>query len=314
VIGTGASGIQIIPEVAKVALHTTVFQRTPPYVLPRRDPPFTPEEQQRFATDRAELARVRDELYRTYEGATFFRLGDPTAAIIADLAREHLALIADEDLRAKVTPQYALGCNRVLVSSDYYPALQRADVELVTDEIERVVPNGVVTAGGRVRELDALVLATGFRAGEYLTGIDVTGRDGDRLHDRWSDAPYAYLGMTVSGFPNLFVFYGPNTNQGGNSIILILEAQAAYVRRALAAMERAGLVAVDVRDDVLAEYDRATQDEMARTVWGTGCNSYFTNPAGRVVTQLPHTSAWYARRTEVFDLDEYHCRRARTGA
>lgn len=306
VVGTGASGVQIVPEVAKVASSTTVFQRTPPYVLPRKDPAFTPEEQERFAADPAELARVREELYRMFEDTIAFRADAPMAGVIKQIALEHLERrIDDPDLRARLTPDYELGCNRTLISSDFYRALRAPNVALVTAPITRVVPAGVDTADGCRHELDVLVLATGFRAGEYLHGIEVVGRDGVRLHDVWASAPHAYLGMTVTGFPNLFVFYGPNTNQGGNSIILILEAQAGYVLAALDAMDDAGVAAVDVRQAVLEAYDREIQEAMSDTVWATGCASYFTDASGRVVTQLPQTSAWYAERTAQFDLDDY---------
>jgi cation diffusion facilitator CzcD-associated flavoprotein CzcO len=306
VIGTGASAVQLIPEVAEIAARTTVFQRTPPYVLPRKDPAYTPEEQARFATDPAELARVRDEIYRLLEETIAFRLDAPAAGLIKGVALEHLARrIEDEDLRARLTPDYELGCNRTLISSGYYRTLLRDDVELVTEPIRCVVPDGVVTDDDRVHPLDVLVLATGFRAGEYLHGIKVTGVAGEQLHDRWADIPKAYLGMAVSGFPNLFVFYGPNTNQGGNSIILILEAQASYVRSALAAMDRDGIATVDVRPEVAHTYDEQLVAALSETVWATGCHSYFTDSSGRVVTQLPYTSAWYAARTATFDVDDY---------
>jgi cation diffusion facilitator CzcD-associated flavoprotein CzcO len=253
------------------------------------------------------MARVRQEIYDMFETTVAFKQGEPAAAeLLKSIASEHLERkITDPDLRAKLTPEYALGCNRTLISSGFYRAVVRPDVELVTDRIVRVVPEGVETADGRCHELDVLVLATGFKAGEYLHGIEVVGRDGEQLHERWGDEPVAYLGMAVTGFPNLFVFYGPNTNQGGNSIILILEAQAGYVVDALAAMEREGVSVVDVRRDVLERYDAQTQEALAGTVWATGCNSYFTNDAGRIVTQLPWTSAWYAERTATFDLADY---------
>jgi cation diffusion facilitator CzcD-associated flavoprotein CzcO len=305
VIGTGASAAQLIPEVAKVAARTVVFQRTPPWVLPRKDPVYTSEERARFATDPAELTRVRDEQYRMFETVNSFRLGEPSAEMIKGIALDHLAYrIKDDELRRQLTPDYELGCNRTLITSDFYKAFLRDDVDLVTAPIERVVPDGVETEGGHLHSLDVLVLATGFRVGQYLHGIDVVGRRG-HLRDTWSAYPHAYLGMAVTGFPNLFIFYGPNTNQGGNSIILILEAQAGYVRRALAALDEHGLRDVDVRQDALDRYDRETQKAMATTVWSTGCRSYFVDAAGRVVTQLPQSSAWYAERTAEFVLADY---------
>jgi cation diffusion facilitator CzcD-associated flavoprotein CzcO len=306
VIGTGASAAQLIPEVAKVASRTVVFQRTPPWVLPRKDPAYSPEEQSRFASDPAEHARVRDEQYRMFETVNSFRLGEPTSEMIKGIALDHLAYrIKDDVLREQLTPNYELGCNRTLITSDFYKAFLRDDVDLVTSPIERVVPEGIETEGGGSHPLDVLVLATGFHVGEYLHGIDVVGRDARPLRETWADYPHAYLGMTVTGFPNLFIFYGPNTNQGGNSIILILEAQAAYVRRALATIDAHGLQAVDVRQDALDRYDRETQEAMKSTVWSTGCHSYFVDANGRVVTQLPQSSAWYAEATKEFVLADY---------
>jgi cation diffusion facilitator CzcD-associated flavoprotein CzcO len=311
IVGTGASAIQIFPEVARVAAHTSLFQRTPPYVIPRPDTPFTPEEHERFANDPAALAKVRQDLYDMFEGTVAFTLDAPVAEVLKGMALDHLAEhVADRDLRAKLTPEYPLGCNRTLVSTEFYEAIVRDDVALVTEGIERVEPEGVRTSDGGLHELDVLVLATGFQVGEYLHGIEVRGRAGARLQERWSPYPHAYLGMTVTDFPNLFVFYGPNTNQGGNSIILILEAQGQYVHRALDRMAEEGVAAVDVRRDVLDAYDRELAEAMAGTVWSTGCHSYFIGAGGRVVTQLPQTSSWYAARTAEFDLESYDTRRA----
>lgn len=311
IIGTGASAIQIFPEVVREASSTALFQRTPPYVLPRPDKPFTEAQQERFATDPAALAKVRADLYAMFESTIAFTVGSPVADVIRGMALDHLRdAVADEDLRARLTPEYALGCNRTLISTEFYEAIVRDDAELVTDPIERVAPEGVVTRGGRLHELDVLVTATGFRVGEYLRGIEVVGVGGERLHDRWAAQgyPHAYLGMVVDGFPSCFTFYGPNTNQGGNSIILILEAQAAYVHGALDAMAAHDLAAVDVLPEVVERYDRDLDTWMAGTVWATGCQSYFVGPTGRVVTQLPQTSAWYADRTASFDLADYATR------
>ncbi len=189
--------------------------------------------------------------------------------------------------------------------SDFYKALLRDNVELVTERIERVTPDSIVTGDGRERPVDAIVLATGFRATEYLEGIDVVGVDGRRLHDDWSEVAHAYMGLTVSGYPNFFMLYGPNTNQGGNSIIVILEAQAAYVLRALRAMRRRRAHAVDVRRDVMEAYNRELAEALAGTVWNDGCQSYFKNANGKIATQLPQTSRWYAQRTKRFRMREY---------
>jgi cation diffusion facilitator CzcD-associated flavoprotein CzcO len=308
IVGTGASAIQIFPEVARVAARTELFQRKPPYVLPRPDRPYTPEEQATFASDPVALAKVRDEIYRMFETTLAFERDAPVMEVLRRVALDHLAEhVADDDLRARLTPGYRIGCNRTLVSTEFYEAIVRDDVELVTEPIRRIGPDGIETTDGALHHLDVIVCATGFQVGSYLHDIQIVGSGGRELHEVWAAQgyPHAYLGMTVSGFPNLFAFYGPNTNQGGNSIILILEAQADYVCSALAAMDEAGIAAIDVRSEVLEEWDRHLTEAMAGTVWATGCASYFIGPSGRVVTQMPHTSAWYAERTASIDLADY---------
>jgi cation diffusion facilitator CzcD-associated flavoprotein CzcO len=181
----------------------------------------------------------------------------------------------------------------------------RENVELVTDPIARVTPGTMVTGEATERATDAIVLATGFKATEYLAGLDVVGVGGRRLHDDWSEVAHAYMGLTVSGYPNFFMLYGPNTNQGGNSIIVILEAQAAYVLSALRAMRRQRARAVDVRRDVMDAYNVELAQALAGTVWSDGCQSYFKNANGMIATQLPQTSQWYAKRTRKFEMKEY---------
>ena len=222
------------------------------------------------------------------------------------MARSHIDYrITDEALKAKLMPDYPFGCKRTLVCSDFYKALLRDNVELVTDAIDHVTPGGVVCVDGSERKVDAIVLATGFKATEYLAGIDVVGVGGRRLHDDWSEKAHAYLGLTVTGYPNFFMLYGPNTNQGGNSIILILEAQAGYVVGALDAMEDKRIEALQVRRDVMDGYNRDLAEALAGTLWQNGCQSYFKDANGHIVTQLPQTSLWYAERTRDFKLEEY---------
>jgi cation diffusion facilitator CzcD-associated flavoprotein CzcO len=308
VIGTGASAAQIVPEVAKVAAQVDVYQRTPQWILPRRDKPFTEEEKQRFATDRQAMEQHRDEIFWAFENTIAFRLDDNTTDGLKEIALSHIDYrIEDPGLKAKLTPDYPFGCKRTLICSDFYKAVVRDNVELVTDRIERVTPGGVVTVDGTERAADVLVLATGFKATEYLDGIEVLGRGGRRLHDDWAraDVAHAYLGLTVSGSPNFFMLYGPNTNQGGNSIIVILEAQATYVVGALTAMKEHGVPAVDVRRDVMDSYNRDLTEALEGTVWHHGCQSYFKNARGKIATQLPQTSLWYTERTKHFEMEEY---------
>ena len=190
------------------------------------------------------------------------------------------------------------------MSSDYYPAVQRDHVDLITDPIERVTPTGIRTVDGREHPVDTLVLCTGFRASEYLRGIEVVGRDGADLHARWGAIPRAYHGIAVPGFPNLFLMYGPNTNQGGNSILLILEAQAQFVASALEAMRDSGAASVEVTEEAMARYETDLERDLGATVWAD-CNSYFRSASGDVVTQLPHTSGWYRAATEMIDRQDF---------
>ena len=306
VIGTGASAAQIVPELAKEAREVHVFQRTPQWILPRSDKPFSEEQKRRFAHNPIAIRRHRREIYWTFENAIAFRHGDEVAEQLTTLALSHIDhRIQDDELRAKLTPEYPFGCKRTLVCSDFYKALVRDNVELVTEAIERVTPGSIVTHDGRERPVDAIVLATGFKATEYLEGIDVVGIGGRRLHDDWAEVAHAYMGLTVSGYPNFFMLYGPNTNQGGNSIIVILEAQATYVLSALRAMRLRRARAVDVRRDVMDAYNEELAQALAGTVWSDGCQSYFKNANGRIATQLPQTSRWYAKRTRRFRMREY---------
>jgi cyclohexanone monooxygenase len=309
VIGTGASAIQIVPTIAPAASHTTVFQRSAAWIVPRKDPAYTDEEKAAFREAPRTAKRHRGDIYRAYEERTSFQVDSPIEDVLEEFALGYLASkVADPELRAKLTPNYRIGCKRVLPSSTYLPAMQRDDVSLVTEPIVRVAPCGVETADGTLHELDVLIAATGFDATGWLKGIEVTGRGDRSLRDAWSGGAHAHLGITISGFPNLFLLYGPNTNQPGNSLIFILEAQAAYAVRAIKAMARAGASSVDVKPDVQAAYVAAIDEAMQGTVWQSGCASYFHDEHGRVATQLPHPSRWYWKRTLQFHADEFDLR------
>ena len=296
VIGTGASGVQVVPELAKTAAHVTVFQRTPPWMVPKDDRPYTAIELTRFHRNPMAVRRTRWQIWKFQHDNTATFADDPVVVGRAQIATSFLErTVPDARLRRALTPDYPFRCKRVLLGDDYYRALQRDNVDLVSDPIERIAEKSVITTAGRAVEVDVIVLATGFETSRYLSGIDVVGAGGCRLHERWGDDPSAYLGVAVSGFPNFFMLYGPNTNQGGNSIVFILEAGARLVASAASRVARRGGY-VDVRPEAEKRYNDGLSADLERTIW-TKCDSYFRSPSGRIVTQWPYTELEYARRT-----------------
>ncbi|MDX6287088.1 MAG: cyclohexanone monooxygenase [Frankiales bacterium] len=303
-IGTGASAIQYVPAIAPEVERLTVFQRTPIWITPRIDRAYTDEEQRRFARRPLAARRHRWQIWWSYEKARFAVDSEQTVAQTA-LARSYLERkITDPELRAKLTPAYPVGCKRPLISREWLPALTRPNVRLVTEPIIEITERGLLTADGEEHEVDTIVFGTGFRANEYLTAIDIHGRAGCRLHDDWRDGAEAYLGLTVAGYPNLFLLYGPNTN-GVNSILFMHEAQARYVLRALVALSRWPIGAVEIRRRVMDRYNRRIQAAMQDTVWLAGCRNYYQTPNGKVVTQLPYSGGRYWLRTRLLHIWNY---------
>jgi cation diffusion facilitator CzcD-associated flavoprotein CzcO len=311
VVGTGASAIQFVPEIARLAARVHVFQRSAPYVVPKPDRPYGPVERRLYET--VPLLRRADRL-------RIYLLGELLGAALVGSPglRKNLearwrtfmeSQVQDVELRARCTPDYVIGCKRILFSNDWYPTLQLPSVELVTDPIDAITETGVATADGAHHEVDAIVYGTGFRATGFLQPLRVTGAGSGDLHEAWRNGAEAYRGVTVTGFPNFFMLYGPNTNLGSNSIIFMLEAQIGYVARALAAMERHRLDWVDVRDEVQAEFNRWVEALSRRTVWETGCRSWYTT-AGRNTNNWPTYPFRYRRQLRRFDLRDYRVSRA----
>ncbi|MEM7140661.1 MAG: NAD(P)/FAD-dependent oxidoreductase [Actinomycetota bacterium] len=311
VIGSAASAVQFIPEIAPIVDQLHIFQRTPNWILPKEDTPYTEEQKQAFR-DRPELmAESRQALFELIEVGLDYTARD-TIEHVQGVAQQALDVIEDPTLRDKLTPDHPWGCKRPLLSNDYLPTFNRQNVELVTEPITRVTADGVVTADGQERPVDAIVLATGFETTKYVSAIDVTGRDGTRLGEVWGDDPVAYLGLTTSGFPNLFMLYGPNTN-GGNSIILMLEKQVEYLLRLIDAADEADADWLDVRADVMREFNDTLQDDIAGVdVWQAACNGYYRSASGRIVTQWPFNFGEYQRRTEADDVSSFELGRAVT--
>ena len=304
VIGSAASAVQFVPEVAKVAAHLTLFQRAANWVLPKDDTPYTDEEREYWRTHPDEVLERRRAIFEQADPNLTF--SNPAALALHEKnITAALAQVEDPDVRARLRPTVPYGCQRPIFSNHYFPTFNRENVELVTDPIDAVTTAGVRTADGREHVCDVLVYATGFATTKYLSVIDVTGRDGLRLADSWRDGAHAFKGVTTAGFPNLFMLYGPNTNNG--SIIYMLEAQVDYTVAHVRWMDEAGLAWVDVRPEVEAAYN-AEIDELIAGVgpWREGtCHNYYRGPAGRIVTQWPGPMSEYRRRTEEPDADAY---------
>lgn len=304
VIGTGASAIQLVPAIVDRVGALTVFQRSAPYVVPKPDGAYSRRQQHRFArhprlhrATRQGVFHLSEQLNRTLDS------DGRLAGVLHRAWRLHLRRqVADPQLRAKLVPDYPLGCKRLLFSNDWYPALTRPHVEVVGDAIAAVEPTGVRTGDGRLHELDVLVLGTGFAATDLLAPMEITGRGGRRLTDAWAGGARAHLGITVPEFPSLFVLYGPNTNLGGSSIIGMLEAQARYVVQAVCEIAAHG--PLEVRADRAAAYDTEMQDRLAGSVW-SACASWYREPGGRITTNWPGTVTEYRRRTARFDPGDF---------
>jgi cyclohexanone monooxygenase len=320
VIGTGASAIQIVPEIAKQVAHLDVYQRTAPWVMPRRDRDYTRIERLGFR-----FVPGLQKLYRTaiYWGRETFVPGftiNPRLAAPARKAALHniARAIEDPELRARVTPDFQIGCKRILISNDYYPALAQEHVELVTDPIAKVVGNAVVTSDGQEREVDALVVATGFHTTEQPIATRITGQAGQTLAEVWRrDGMAAYKGTTIHGFPNLFQIVGPNTGLGHSSMVFIIESQIAYILDALARMKNDGLATVQPTPQAQRRWNDRLQSKLARTVWNTGgCSSWYLDSHGRNTTLWPGTTFTFRAKLARFDTDAYQttARTPRPGA
>jgi cation diffusion facilitator CzcD-associated flavoprotein CzcO len=307
VVGTGASAIQFVPHLQQEAGQVTVFQRSAPYVVPKPDRAYTRLHRRAFSRVPSTQGFGR-ELTRNLSELLNMALAEQTAFTKAFLAafRVHLRhQVKDPALRAKLTPDYPIGCKRLLFSNDWYPALTRPNVAVVTEAVAAVTPDGLKTADGQEHPADVIVYGTGFKATEFLVPMTVTGRDGRDLHQQWSDGARAFLGVTVPGFPNFFVMYGPNTNLGGSSILQMLEGQAGYVGQAVDLLLAGRLGPVEVRPEVAEHYDHEMQERLGDSVWAADCHSWYRTSSGRITTNWPGLVKEYRERTATFEPADY---------
>lgn len=307
VIGTGASAIQFIPEVAARAAALVVFQRTPAWIMPRLDYEFTPSHQRRM---RNPLLRrlFRFRIYLTNELRALGFLGNRVVAAAGRrMALAHLAAqIKDPTLRAKLTPDYAMGCKRVLISNDFYPALARPNVTLQTSNVAEIRPHAILARDGTEYPADVIIYGTGFHTTDSFSAITITGRNNLTLAESFKDGMHAHWGITVPDFPNLFFLLGPNTGLGHNSVVLMIEAQVRYVMSLLRQMARQGWRAAAVRADVERAWNEKIQKRLAHTVWMQGgCRSWYLDENGRNTTIWPGFVAEYQWKTRSASLKDF---------
>ncbi|HEX7297960.1 MAG TPA: NAD(P)/FAD-dependent oxidoreductase [Solirubrobacteraceae bacterium] len=307
VVGTGCSAIQVVPAIQPTVAHVDVYQRSPGWTIPKLD----------FAySERAQWLFSRFGVLQRLDRATIFAFMELGAAALTSqrwlrrpfraVARHQIRrAIADPDLRRKVTPSDEIGCKRIMLTDDWYPALTKPNVTLVVDRIAEVTPTGIRTEDGRERPADVLVLATGFKTHGFVAPMEIVGAGGQSLAHEWAALPRAYLGLTVPGFPNLFLLYGPNTNGGTGSVIYTIEAGMGHVLAALRELDRAGATRIEVRREAVENFDRELRAALAGTVWHTGCTSWYVDADGNDPNQWPWLWSSYRRRTARIDPGTY---------
>ncbi|WP_164873324.1 flavin-containing monooxygenase [Rhodococcus xishaensis] len=298
VIGTGASAIQFVPEIAPEVGRLTLFQRSAPWILPKPDCVYGDWHHRVFRTVPATLRGERFLTWAIFEILTVALVDTKWRGALAGvLARRHLERqVSDPALRAALTPDYEPGCKRMLLSDEYYPTLTRSNVDLVIASIDRIEPDGVRTVDGTLHPADVIIYGTGFAATEFLAPMTVRGRDGTSLDDAWSDGAHAYLGITTAGFPNLFMLYGPNTNLGSGSIVHMLESQARHIAGLVGWLAEHPGCAIEVDAGVERRFNDRVQRKLSDSVWSL-CSNWYRTVSGKITNNWPGTVTAYRRRT-----------------
>lgn len=307
VIGTGASAIQFVPAIAGQVRELTVFQRSAAYILPRPDGAYAGWRKALFRMAPWTMKLHRARIYSQYETRVIgFNGVKAVMALAGGLPFKALLRrqVPDPDLRARLTPDYAIGCKRILLSNDYLATMAKPHVKLVTQGIRRITADGIETTDGQHHTVDAIVYGTGFAATEFLAPMKITGRHGVALNEAWRQGAQAYLGMTVPGFPNFFMLYGPNTNLGHSSIIYMLESQIAHALRCMKAAHQAGASAIEVDAARYARFNDQVQTRLAKTVW-QGCKSWYVDANGHNSTNWPGFTFGYRWLTRYSSLNAY---------
>lgn len=309
VIGTGASAIQFVPQIAGTAAEVQLYQRTPAWVLPKGDKPLSPRRRRFFARHPRAHRAYRAAMYTALESrAVGFHTDPALLKPVEWLATQHIkASIDDPELVAKLTPDYSIGCKRILVSNDYYPALARPDVEVITGGVREVRGSSIVDGDGTERDVDVIIYGTGFHVTDAFDGLEITGRGGRTLRESWAGEGMAtHLGMTVTDFPNLFFLLGPNTGLGHNSVVFMIECQTRYVAQAISAVHATGMGGLDVRAQVQQRSNAAVQRRLEKGIWTRGgCTSWYLDAAGVNRTIWPGYTVRYWWETRRFDPTDF---------
>lgn len=297
VVGTGASAIQFVPRIQPEVAELNLYQRTPPWIMPHRDRRLRPWQGSLYRRLPVAQRLVRDAIYWGREGFVPFFTNPRLEGVPRAIALRHLRRqVADPELRARLTPTYQVGCKRILMSNDYYPALTRPNVEVLTEGIREICEHSIISTDGTEREVDTIIFGTGFHVSDSPFARRLRGRDGRLLAEVYAGSPQAYRGTTVAGFPNAFMLLGPNTGLGHTSVVVMIEAQLGYVLDALRFMRERGVATVEVRADAQLAYNRKIQDDLRSTVWNAGgCASWYLDANGKNTALWP-TYTWRYRR------------------
>lgn len=308
VIGTGASAVQFVPLIQPLVGKLFLFQRTPPWILPRGDRPIPAWQRTLFRLLPITQRIVRTRIYLLQELLALGLIHRPTLLEAAmKLARQHLEMqVPDAVLQAKLTPNYLLGCKRILLSDDFYPAVSQPNIEVITERIRQVRAKSIVTEDGKEHEIDTLICGTGFHATDAHLPQWIRGCSGQTLADAWQNGSRAYLGTTVAQFPNLFLLIGPNTGLGHNSMIYMIESQISYILDCLRMMDRRKVHAVELRPEIEAAFIAEMERRMPGTVWTSGCTSWYLDARGQNTTLWPGFTFEFRHRTRHFDPQHYH--------
>jgi len=309
VIGTGASAIQFVPQIAPRVSHLNLFQRTPPWIMPKADRAVKPFEQWLFKHLPFTQKIMRSALYCMLESRAFgFAIHPSLMKTAQKVAERHLRRqVPDPQLRATLTPNYTMGCKRILISNDYFPALSRQNVSVTTAGIARVEEDAVITTDGTRHPADCLIFGTGFQVADPFPAGVVRGRGGVDIVDTWRDGAHAYLGTTLPGYPNFFMIVGPNTGLGHNSMVFMIESQVEYILRALKTMNTERTDAIEVRPHVERAYNEQIQQKLGRAIWSTGgCKSWYLDPkTGKNTTLWPGFAYKFRQATRTFSMNDY---------